>query len=101
MASNKEMICRACGRQGPLKKKGSPGLEIVLWIGALAAFLLMFPFGGLAGVIALAYSWWRASAASRAKACPGCQREGTLIPLETPEGKRIAASYTTPPIVKR
>jgi hypothetical protein len=104
MFSKKElMICRACGHQGLPKKKvkGSLGLELVLWVGAVAAFLLMFPFGGLLGVVALVYSLWRASSASRVKVCPACQREGTLIPLDTPEGKRIAASYTTPPIIKR
>jgi hypothetical protein len=102
MSSNKEMmICRSCGRQAQPKKRGGLALELTLWVGAVVAFVLLYPFGGLLGAVALGYSWWRASSASRVTTCPGCHREGTLIPCDTPEGKRVAASYTTPPIIKR
>ena len=103
MFSKKAMICRACGHAGQPKKKvkGSLGLEVVLWLAGLAAFLLVFPFGGLLGVVALVSSLWRASSASRVKSCPACHREGTMIPADTPEGQRLAASFTTPPILKR
>lgn len=95
------MICRSCGRQERPKKKGALALELALWVGAVVAFVLLYPFGGLLGTVALGYSWWRRGTAPGVMTCPGCQREGTLIPSDTPEGKRVAASYTTPPIVKR
>jgi hypothetical protein len=100
-SNNQMMICRACGRQERQKQKGMIGLELALWLGAVVTFVLLYPFGGLLGAVALGYSWWRRGAASRMAACPGCHRAGTLIPSDTPEGKRVAASYTTPPIIKR
>jgi hypothetical protein len=103
MSSKKAMICRSCGHQTQPGKnaKGSLVLALGLWLGALVAFFLMRPVGLVLGGIALVYSLWRMGSTSRVKACPSCHREGTLIPSDTPEGKRVAASYTTPPIVKR
>ncbi|HEY8994162.1 MAG TPA: hypothetical protein VIM71_05855 [Lacunisphaera sp.] len=101
MISKQAMICRACGQQTRANKKGTLALELALWVGAVAALVFIFPYGGLFGVVALGYSWWRAGSAARVKTCPHCHREGTVIPSDCPEGKRVAASYTTPPIVKR
>lgn len=103
MASKKEMICRSCGRQGQPKKKskGSRALELALWLGAIIAFVVMFPVGGLFAVVALVYSLWRLFTASPVTVCPACYGEATMIPTDTPEGQRIAASHTTPPILKR
>jgi hypothetical protein len=103
MSSKNALICRSCGQQVQSGKntRGSLGLALGLWLGALIAFPLILPASVVLGVAALVYSLWRMGSASRLKTCPACHREGTLIPSDTPEGVRVAASYTTPPIVKR
>lgn len=102
MFSSKKYICRACGTQGKPKKKvkGSIGMEIVLWGAALVGIVTILPVGFMIVCAAVVYSLWRASSASRVKVCPACEGEATMIPLETPEGTRLAAGGISrvPPI---
>jgi hypothetical protein len=103
MFSKKAMICRSCGHQAQPGKagKGSLVLALVLWLGAILAFLLILPLGLFLGFVALVYTLWNVSSASHPKSCPACHGKETLISSDSPEGKRVAASYTTPPIVSR
>jgi len=69
------MICTRCGSVFDKPKNymgGSFGMELMLWL------LLVLP-----GVI---YSVWRLT--TKAKVCPYCESR-EIIPLDTPEGRRI------------
>jgi hypothetical protein len=70
----KELVCVQCGdvNQGKTITKGSIIIEIILW--------LCFLFPGLI------YSIWRLT--TRYRACRLCGGS-TLIPVDSPAGKRI------------
>jgi len=74
---DKNFACISCRHVGRPKTytKGSLGMEIVLWL------LFIFP-----GII---YSVWRLT--SRYNGCEKC-KGASLIPLDTPEGKKIASA---------
>lgn len=77
-----KMICPACGSQGlpASKTKGSLWIEIVLWL----CFI----------VPGLIYSIWRMT--SKYEVCPACNQSG-MIPLKSPNGKRLAEQFTSSP----
>lgn len=76
----KESVCNACGYVGYPKKvtKGSILIEFVLWL------CLIIP--------GLIYSIWRMT--SRYTACPNCKTPNSMIPTDSPIGKKLLADQT-------
>jgi hypothetical protein len=74
ISSAGNMVCPHCGTRGESKTitQGSTLIELVLWL----CFIIP-------GAI---YSLWRLT--SRKQGCPSCGQTG-MIPVETPNGKRI------------
>lgn len=74
----KKVICENCGSMGypKLKVKGSLLTEIILWM------LFLIP-----GII---YSIWRHSTAQNI--CKTC-KSISIIPLDSPKGKRMMESF--------
>lgn len=75
-----KMICPRCGTQGEPATitRGSIWIEIVLWL------CLIVP--------GLIYSLWRIS--TRGDVCSACSQKG-LIPVNSPNGKRLAKQFET------
>jgi hypothetical protein len=73
-------ICGQCGHYGyqQTKVKGSFLIEVVLWL----CFILP----------GLIYSIWRAGA--RVQVCPSCGAENSMVPPESPVGKKLAAEFS-------
>ncbi|MCB1590613.1 MAG: hypothetical protein KDI56_17000 [Xanthomonadales bacterium] len=76
-----KLICADCGSVGTPKivTKGSLGVEIFLWL------LLLVP--------GLLYSLWRMT--TKHKACRACGQQ-TLLPLDSPRGRKLQAEMTAP-----
>jgi hypothetical protein len=70
-------ICKQCGHIGrPVNE--TPGnflLEIFLWC------LMILP--------GLLYTLWRVT--NKTKACPSCKASSSMIPLDSPVGKKLSA----------
>lgn len=81
-----EMICKACGHVGDAERitKGNIWIELILWL----AFLIP----------GLIYSIWRIS--TRHDACKKCGGT-TLLPLDTPLGKKLANEVGYKPAVSQ
>jgi hypothetical protein len=79
MFSSKKFVCTQCGYVGVSKSKhkGGCGVEVLLWL-----------FFIIPGII---YSIWRAS--SKQQVCPMCEGS-TLIPTDSPRGKKILSEIT-------
>ncbi len=73
-----KMICPSCGTQGDpdTVTRGSIWIEIVLWLCLLVPGLI--------------YSLWRLS--TRGDVCGACGQKG-LIPVNSPNGKRLAKQF--------
>lgn len=72
------MICKNCGTQGSpnATKKGSTGIELVLWLCAIIPGLI--------------YSIWRRSGINKTQmVCPACGQPG-MIGIDTPNGRMLA-----------
>lgn len=78
MKPSKTHVCRACGSSmvGRITQ-GGMGMEVALWIVALAT-------GGLGLPIALGYSIWRL--ATRFNGCQDCHGR-VLVPRNSPAGR--------------
>lgn len=75
-------ICTKCGSSGTgnLLNKGHFVVEIVIWLGALNWFILIFPL-----FIAIMFSVWRR--VGRQYHCYSCG--GLMIPTSSPFGKSL------------
>lgn len=75
------LICKDCGTAGKPTRitKGSTAMELILWL----CFI----------VPGLIYSVWRLS--SRYDACRSC-RSISLVPLNSPIGRKLAQDYAIP-----
>lgn len=89
-----KQICKDCGYIGKSKKavKGTMGTELSLWVLALLLFIIFAPIGIVIGIVAVLYSLWRMLAPSD-KICPQCSHKDTLIPLDSPVGKKMAEQF--------
>ena len=72
-------ICANCGHIGQARKvtRGSFLMELVLWL----CFI----------VPGLIYSIWRMT--SKQLACPQCHASATMIPLDSPRGKKLQQDF--------
>lgn len=70
MANNSIRICTACNHIGTSRKRGSGGIELILWICYLIPGLI--------------YHMWRNGGTE----CPACGSSGT-IPITTPKAQAI------------
>ena len=80
-------ICTQCGSRGDPRRvvPGSLVVELVLWGLALVCVLVTW----FALVVPVIYSVWRA-VARRKHTCRACSAE-TLVPIDSPVGRRLAA----------
>lgn len=85
-----QWVCSECGTVADPKKmvKGSVIVELGLWFSLLIALAVFYPAAFIVFIIALIYSIWRMTSASRG--CPSCKAPN-MIKTSSPMGKKLLA----------
>jgi len=89
-------ICTKCGYVGYPKSeaRGTFVIEFFLWLGILLASIFFFSpiFFPIVILIPIAYSIYRLT--GHYYVCPRCHSRDSMIPLDTPGGKKAYKEFT-------
>jgi hypothetical protein len=76
-----ELVCAHCGYVGQSIVQ-MPGSTLV---GIFLLLLMILPW--------LIYSIWRQAA--KKEICPSCKKDGTMLSVDSPRGKKLVAEYAS------